>query len=163
MQEQTDPLDIGYFRHDICETDFHEIIISGKVRSLIEKNEIKGIAVRPVNYVASAKEFSRPYYQLIVAESIGPLAAPSPVQRLNPCEVCGHHKEVLMDALPGTGRSEFYFKRSSYGGQWILSTSDCFGRVPDFQCKTIINQQFYRLLGQYEVNGFWVEPVHLID
>jgi hypothetical protein len=163
LEEEPDPYEIGYFQHDICETDFHEVVASKKVKTLLEVNQISGVILRPVEHFKTGVAIPRPYYQLSVEPQIGTLTEPTRIQRMDLCPTCGQYKQVLFDALPGTKESEFYFRRSGYAGQTVLRTTDCFGRVPNFACKLVISQRFYRLLKQYEVTGFWVQPAHLVD
>lgn len=160
---EVDPYEVGYFQHDFCETDFHETVVSEKVKILLEEHSVPGTALRVVEHISPDVPIFKPYYQLLVEPQIGPLVEPSRVQRLDRCEACKQHKQVLLDAWPGTKESEFYFPKSTYSGEWIMKTMDRFGRLPNFSSKLIISQQLYRLLKDHHVTGFWVQPAHLIE
>lgn len=160
---EADPYEIGYFQHDLCETRFHEVLVSDKVKSLLEEHQVPGIALRPVEHISADVVIPRPYYQLLIEPEIGPLIEPSPIERLDLCETCGQYKQVFLTALPGEKGSEFYFPRSSYTGEWLMRTTDQFGRVPNLSSELIISQKLYRLLKEHHVTGFWVQPAHLID
>jgi len=161
LEGQDDPLETGYFQHDICETDFHEVVVSQKIKALFEQNQVKGIGLRTIEHI-SDMVVANPYYQLLVEPQIGALVGPSPIRRLDPCETCGQYKQVLLGVLAGTRESEFYFSKSSYVGDWIMKTTDRFGRVPNFSSKIVISQQLYRLLKEHNITGFWVQPAHLV-
>jgi len=162
--KEVDPFENGYFQHDLCETDFDdEVVVSEKFKSLLEENKVPGVSLRPVESISADIAISIPYYQLLVEQQIGPLVEPTHIQRLDRCDVCNQYKQVLLDAWPRSKEGEFYFRRSSYTGQWIMKTSDRFGRIPNFASKFVINQRLYRIWKEHNVTGFWVQPVHLID
>ena len=165
-QVDVDPCEIGYFQHDLCETDFDEFVVSTRVKALLEEQQVRGVALRPVTPALTGRPaagVTLPYYQLLVEPQIGPLVEPSPVERLDRCEVCGRYRQVLLGASGRTRESEFYFPRSSYAGDCIMRTTDPFGRLPRFGSKLIINQRMYRLLRENRITGYWVQPAHLVD
>jgi hypothetical protein len=162
FEEQTDEWEVGLFQHDVCETDFHEVIVSERVIELFRLNNARGIITRPVDFTEQHNFRLQRYYQLQTESTIKLLVPPSRIERLDSCEVCGQYKQVLMMSLPGTKDSEFYFARNSYGGDWIMSTSERFGRTPNFHAQLVISQNFYRLLKTSGITGFWVQPAHLI-
>lgn len=151
-----------YFQHDICETDFFEVVVTRKLRDLLEAQRVSGLSFRSIEAVSTQLSTAKLYYQLLVEPTIGPIVEPSRIQRLKPCTNCGRYQEVLLDALPGTKESEFYFPRASYDGAWIMKTADEFGRGPRYGPKLIIDQDLYRLMRRNRVSGFMVQPAHLI-
>ena len=159
---EADTEEIQYFSHDFCETDFYEVIVSDKVKVILNDNQVRGVVLRPVENISTSIAPSRVYYQLLVESQIGPLVPPSRIQRLEQCETCGQYKQVLLDAWPGSKESEFYFLRSDYRGDQIVRTSDQFGRVPNYASKFLISRYLYCLLKEHDITGFWVQPAHLV-
>lgn len=154
----------GYFQHDVCQTQFgNEWVASLRLKTLLETYRVPGISLRAIEIAHVGRSHSRRYFQLVVESQIGPLIEPTRVQRLGRCDACGAYGQVLLDALPGTEGSEFYFHRSSYRGAWLMRTADQFGRTPDFGSELIINQRLYRLWKEHNITGFWVQPAHLVD
>lgn len=162
LSQEQDELEIGLFQHDICETDFHEVIVSERVKLLLEINHVPGIGLQLVEHKDAEVYVPDSYFQLRVAATIGPLVEPTRIERLHLCNGCTAYQQVLLGAIPGSKESELYFSRNSYSGQWIMQTSEHFGRVPEFHSRLLINQDLYRLLKDSNVTGFWVQPAHLI-
>lgn len=161
-QQEPDLYETPYFRHDICETDFFEVVVTRRLKDLLETQRISGISFRPVEAVSTQHSPTKSYYQLFVKPTMGPLVEPSRIQYLKFCTNCGQYQEVLLDALTGTKESEFYFPKASYGGAEIMKTTDEFGRGPRYGPQLIISQDLYRLMRRNRVSGFAVQPVHLV-
>ena len=161
--KQEDGYETGYFKHDLCETGFSELVVSGKVKMLIEQNLVPGVTLRPIDSVVESPAAFRPYFQLLVRQQIGPLIDPTRIQRHDLCGTCGQYKQVLFDARAPIKGSEFYFLRNSYAGAWIMTTTDQFGRGPRYRGALVINQAFYRLLKNAHVTGMWVQPAYLVE
>lgn len=160
--KQEDLLETGYFKHDLCETDFGEIIVSGKVYALLQEAKVPEIILRPVQLLKARKSKRQPYFQLIVEAEIAPFVEPSRVQRLSLCTGCGQYTQVLLGVYPGRVGSEFYMPRRSYHGSWIARTEPL-GRVPQMHSRIVINQTMYQLLKRNRITGFKVQPAHLVD
>lgn len=162
LAQEEDHCETGYFQHDVCKTDFSEVIVSGKVKTFLESHGVPGLTFRSVSHVSPHVENLPHFYQLLVGEQIGPLVEPTRILRYNRCNACGYYEQVLFDALPGAKESEFYFSRSSYGGGAIMATSDEFGRGLRYHSEVIISQEVYRLFKENNITGFWVQPAHLV-
>lgn len=159
--QEDDPEEIGYFQHDMCKTDADEVVVSERVKSVLATHGVLGIELRPIENSSTINPIGKSYFQLIAQSQIGPLVEPTLLEQRDYCTSCRQYREVLY-ALPGSMESEFYFRRDSYKGAWIMSTTDVFGRSPHYASELIINQQFYHLLKRNNITGFWVQPVHLI-
>jgi hypothetical protein len=162
LDQEEDEFEIGLFQHDICETDFHEVIVSEKVNLLLTSNHVPNIALHIVEHKDAEIYIPNSYFQLQVTAKIGPLVEPTPIEKSDLCTSCKKYRQVLLGAIPGTKESELHFSRSSYSNQWIMQTSERFGRVSEFHSKLVINQKLYRLLKDNNVTGFSVQPAHLI-
>jgi hypothetical protein len=159
---EDDPQETGYFQHDLCRTEYGEVLVSHRVTSLLESEGVPRMTIRRVETVRPADELSIRYYQMVVEAGIGRVLPPSRVQLGALCPECGQHKEALLDAMPGSRGSELYFARSALPLAWIMRTAEDFGRGPMHSPELIIKQEFYRLLRDGRVTGFWVEPAHLV-
>ena len=161
-QKEPDRYETPYFQHDICKTDFFEVIITRKLKELLEVQGVPGISFRPIEAIPTQRSSSKLYFQLLVEPTIGSIVEPTRIQRLRFCANCGQYQEVLLDALPGTKESEFCFPRASYARDQIMKTVDEFGRGPRYEPKLIISQDMYRLMRRNRISGFVVQPVHLV-
>jgi hypothetical protein len=160
-RKDPDRFEIPYFRDDICETDFHEVIVSQKLKEVLECHGAAGLRFRTVESIARPRPGRRIYSQMVVEPTIGPAIEPSRVQRQGLCAKCGKYRSVLLP-LPGTLQAELYFSRSSYLGASIMRTVDEFGSGPRYGQLLIVNQAMYRLLRANHVSGFVVHPAHLV-
>jgi hypothetical protein len=156
-----DRCETAFFRDDICKTDFHEVIVSQKLKELLEVHGTAGLSFRSVESIARPRPGRRIYSQIVVEPTIGPAIEPSRVRRQGLCAKCGKYRSVLLP-LPGTLEAELYFSRSSYSGESIMRTVDEFGSGPRYGQLLIVNQALYRVLRANRVSGFVVHPAHLV-
>jgi hypothetical protein len=162
-QEDVDEEEIPYLRHDLCQTDCGQLVISQRLKALFATRTIPGVTVRPVRHVWEGDTHLPAYYQVNIAARIGPAIAPCPIQRSDACATCSQYKQAFVSVLPGTKGSEFCFPRSSCPSAWIMETMDRFGQPPHLHGLCFISQELYRFLKRSGLTGFWVQPAHWVD
>lgn len=147
---------------DLHITDNAEIILSDRIRPVLEQWQSRDLSFRPLHTLDESSA-SPKYWQLVVDATIGPALDPSPVERNAICKNCQRPREVLFTLLPGALGSEFYFSRASLQDASIFRTRDEFGRGPIYQPIYFISQTLYRSLDAARATGFTVQPAHLRD
>lgn len=166
--EALDVEDPQTFGHDICRTDFDdEIIVTQRVRELMESYGITGVEFRRVIPMGASETSSSQYCQLIILDRIGPMVPPTRLVYEKLCPECGRHRKVLIETPTPylvSPDSEPYFERHSYAGQDImLSTTRLKAiRSPIGKRLIIASQRMYGLLRENGVTGFWAQPAHLV-
>lgn len=167
-REGIDPEDPQAFKHDICRTGFDdEIIVTEKVRELMETHRITGLEFRSVVLIGDSVVSSNRYYQLVILDRLGPVVPPTRLVYDKLCPECGRYAKVAIE-IPKpylvSPHSEPYFERQHYGGQDIsLSTTKLRGtRSPVGKSMIIASQKLYHLLWDNGVSGFWAQPAHLV-
>ena len=165
LQQEPDAEEIGYFQHDICATRFGETVVSQRVKDLLAAHRVPGVQCRHVEHCDPAVGSAElpVYYQLLIEPEIGPLLERGTVVRERPCTQCGEFQGVFYRNPWDDKDMEFHYARRSYGGAWIMRTTDRFGVVPKLTSDIIISQRLYRILKEHHITGFWVVPVHLVD
>jgi hypothetical protein len=163
------PEDTQALQHDICLTDYNdEIIVTYKVRALMETHNIAGVEFRPVAHVEGSAESRTPYYQLVIHHRIGPMIPPTSVIYEEQCSECKRYGRVFIETPASylvSNHSEPHFERRKYQGRPIMMTCQKLRSAKSRvgHSLVIINQLLYRLFKENNVSGFWVQPAHLDD
>lgn len=146
-------------KHDISVTyiGYREIIVSERLRRLIEKFSVLNAEFRDIYQINKPDERITGYYHLCLDYGFGNVIEPTIVEKGTKCDCCGYYDKFLR-------LSPLTFRHSEWSSLDMCFTKDWFGQPPYKQSHAvIITQNMYRAMLESNIKGISVEPAFLVE
>lgn len=145
---------------DFSLTDHHEIICSERARNTLVSLALSGLRFGLLAWTSGRNPNAQVMYQLHVDTKLGPLSGSVPLKREHRCEVCGEYRNIGIAAPGHSGERELRFPASSYHGESLARTAECFGDRRKFPL-LIVSQSLFNMFRKLEFTGWRAEPAHI--
>ena len=156
-------------KKDVSLTFTFDVILSERLATLLQENEIEGYTLRPVQNYGARGENAQRLYQLQVTNSLPPMLAP-PTQfgLVRHCEVC-RTTSTYLKREHYWGNIRYYEDTDIYYPKGVLEaaqdfnyTAELFGDLSVAKPMIIIGQRLYRLLRETKIKHWEAVPVQLV-
>lgn len=149
-------------RAGFSQTIAYEIVVSGRVRDLMENHNLSGASLLPV--VDSGSLTNTDWSQLVIDARVD-VATPPAIFGVDPFDLGAQYRCPKGDTLGLNLLSELYI-HSKDEVHDVNSTSQFIGYRQGLLVPfplIVISQRFYQLLKQHKIKGFHVEVVHCVS